>query len=33
MRIKENTRLVEEYEDEAAERKATYLKHESKVYP
>ena len=25
--------LVEEYEDEAAERKATYLKHESKVYP
>ena len=32
MRIKENT-IVEEYEDEAAERKATYLKHESKVYP
>ena len=25
--------LVEEYEDEAAERKATYLKHGSKVYP
>ena len=24
---------VEEYEDEAAERKATYLKHGSKVYP
>ena len=26
MRIKENTSLVEEYEDEAAERKATYLR-------
>ena len=25
--------LVEEYEDEAAERKATCLKHGSKVYP
>ena len=24
---------IKEYEDEAAEQKATYLKHESKVYP
>ena len=33
MKITERTLLVEEYEDEAAERKATYLKHRSKVYP